>query len=202
MSADAIPYTAHERADTGLYNAKLGVWLFLASEIMLFGGFFSAYALLRGGATTWEHGAEILNVPLATLNTMVLIASSVTMVMSWVALKLKNLARFRVFMGLTILCALGFMAIKSVEYGTKFSHGLYPSTSTFLAIYFAMTGLHALHVVGGVLVNGYLWGPGARMWATDPERFTNRVEVAGLYWHFVDLVWIFLFPTLYLLPGK
>jgi cytochrome c oxidase subunit 3 len=71
-----------------------------------------------------------------------------------------------------------------------------------MALYFTMTGLHGLHVVGGMIVNGYLWGPGARMWRTDPERFTNRIEVAGLYWHFVDLVWIFLFPTLYLLPGK
>jgi cytochrome c oxidase subunit 3 len=62
--------------------------------------------------------------------------------------------------------------------------------------------LHGLHVIGGMIVNTYLWGPGAKMWQTDPERFTNRIEVAGLYWHFVDLVWIFLFPTLYLLPGK
>jgi heme/copper-type cytochrome/quinol oxidase subunit 3 len=65
-----------------------------------------------------------------------------------------------------------------------------------------MTGLHGLHVIGGMIVNTYLWGPGSKMWQTDPERFTNRIEVAGLYWHFVDLVWIFLFPTLYLLPGK
>jgi cytochrome c oxidase subunit 3 len=71
-----------------------------------------------------------------------------------------------------------------------------------MAIYFTMTGLHGLHVIGGLIVNSYLWGPGSKMWKTDPERFTNRIEVAGLYWHFVDLVWIFLFPTLYLLPGK
>jgi cytochrome c oxidase subunit 3 len=69
----------------------------------------------------------------------------------------------------------------------------------FLAVYFTLTGLHGLHIIGGMIVNGYLWGPGAKMWKTDPERFTNRIEVAGLYWHFVDLVWIFLFPTLYLL---
>ena len=71
-----------------------------------------------------------------------------------------------------------------------------------MALYFTMTGLHGLHVVGGMIVNGYLLLPGAKMWTTEPQRFTNRVEVAGLYWHFVDLVWIFLFPTLYLLPGK
>ncbi len=194
-----IPYTVEERPDTGLYNAKFGVWLFLASEVMLFGALFSSLILLRTGAESWPNAQEILNVPLATLNTMVLIASSVTMVLSWAALKMNNFGRFRLWMGLTILCALGFMVIKAIEYSSKFSHHLYPSTDNFMAIYFTMTGLHALHVVGGLIVNGYLWGPGAKMWKSDPERFTNRVEVAGLYWHFVDLVWIFLFPTLYLL---
>ena len=81
----------------------------------------------------------------------------------------------------------------------KFHEHLFPSGSTYLAIYFTMTGLHAFHILGGLVVNSYMWGPGSRMWKTEPERFTNRIEVAGLYWHFVDLVWIFLFPVLYLL---
>ena len=68
-----------------------------------------------------------------------------------------------------------------------------------MAIYFTLTGLHVLHIIGGIVVLGYLWGPGIKMWTSEPERFTNRIEVAGLYWHFVDLVWIFLFPVLYLL---
>jgi cytochrome c oxidase subunit 3 len=74
-----------------------------------------------------------------------------------------------------------------------------PGHSTFFAIYFTLTALHGLHVLGGALVIAYLWGPGAKMWRTDPERYTNRVEVSGLFWHFVDLVWIFLFPVFYLL---
>jgi len=78
-----IPYTVKDRPDTGLYNGKLGIWLFLASEVMLFGGLFSAYVFLRTGAESWPTGADILNVPLATLNTLFLITSSVTMVMSW-----------------------------------------------------------------------------------------------------------------------
>jgi heme/copper-type cytochrome/quinol oxidase subunit 3 len=201
-TAIEIPYNSTERPDTGLYNAKLGVWLFLASEVMLFGALFSTYVLLRTGADTWEHGAEFLNVPLATINTMVLIFSSVTMVMSWASLKMKNFGKYKLYMGLTFLCGVGFLVIKSFEYAAKFEHHLLPSTSTFMALYFTMTGLHGLHVIGGMIVNGYLWGPGSKMWQIDPERFTNRVEVAGLYWHFVDLVWIFLFPTLYLLPGK
>ncbi|MFL6198376.1 MAG: heme-copper oxidase subunit III [Thermoanaerobaculia bacterium] len=197
-----IPYNTEARPDTGLYNAKLGIWLFLASEVMLFGALFSSYILLRTGAPVWPHGRDPeigLNVPLATLNTMILIGSSVTVVLSWASLRLGDLKKFRLYMGLTLLCALGFLVIKYIEYTTKFHHGHFPSTNTFFAIYFTLTGLHGLHVIGGMIVNGYLWGPGAKMWKTDPQRFTNRVEVAGLYWHFVDLVWIFLFPTLYLL---
>ena len=194
-----IPYTIETRPDTGLTNPKLGIWLFLASEVMLFGSLFSAYALLRTGAASWPDQSATLSVPLATLNTVILISSSVTMVLSWAALKMNDFSKYRLYMGLTFLCGLGFLVVKGFEYGSKFEHGLLPSVNNFLGIYFVLTGLHGLHVIGGMIVNGYLWGPGARMWKTEPEKFTNRVEVAGLYWHFVDLVWIFLFPILYLL---
>lgn len=199
IADEEIPYTVTPRPDTGLFNAKLGIWLFLASEVMLFGGLFSAYILLRIGAEHWPLGSSILSVPIGAFNTVVLISSSVTVVMAWASLKMKDLGRYRLFMGLTILCALIFLVVKAFEYGGKFSHGHFPGESTFLAIYFTLTGLHALHIIGGLVVNTYLWLPGTKMWTTDPERFTNRIEVAGLYWHFVDLVWIFLFPVLYLL---
>ena len=265
-----IPYTVREREDTGLYNAKLGIWLFLASEVMLFGALFSAYILLRVSAPegTWPH--HILNVPIGTVNTIVLIVSSVTVVMGWASLKMNQFGKYRVFQAITILCAMTFVCIKSYEYYDKFTHYavlkkdgtvadghmvergtnyiiLHPSAHrvkfltekeepagsahaeagkhegageehvrvetkdiakierygpwhhTYLAIYFTLTGLHALHVIGGALVIFYIWGPGAKMWKTEPERYTNRVEVSGLFWHFVDLVWIFLFPVLYLL---
>jgi cytochrome c oxidase subunit 3 len=194
-----IPYTIETRPDTGLTNPKLGIWLFLASEVMLFGSLFSSYVLLRSGAETWPVQSTILNIPLATLNTVILISSSVTMVLSWAALKMNDFSKYKLYMGLTFLCGVGFLVVKAFEYGSKFQHGLFPSVNNFLGIYFVLTGLHGLHVVGGMIVNGYLWGPGARMWKSEPEKFTNRVEVAGLYWHFVDLVWIFLFPILYLL---
>ena len=195
----AIPYTVEPRPDTALNNVKIGIWLFLASEVMLFGALFASYILLRAGAETWPHGYTILNVPLATVNTVVLITSSVTMVMAWASLMRKDFGKYRLYMGATILLGLVFLVIKYIEYTSKFHHGLYPSTSTFLAIYFTLTGLHGLHVVGGMCFNAYLWGPGAKMWKTAPQQFTNRVEAAGLFWHFVDLVWIFLFPVLYLL---
>ena len=194
-----IPYTVENRPDTGLNNVKFGSWLFLASEVMLFGGLFSSYVLLRVGAETWPVGASILSVPIATFNTVVLIASSVTMVMAWASLKMNDLKKFKLYLGSTVGLAVLFLVVKAYEYGDKFSHDLYPSESTFLAIYFTVTGLHALHIVGGIIVNGYFVGPGSKMWKTAPEQFTNRIEAAGLYWHFVDLVWIFLFPVLYLL---
>lgn len=194
-----IPYTVKARPDTGLANFKLGVWLFLASEVMLFGALFSSLIFLRVSAPSWPRGADILNVPLATLNTAILISSSVTVVMAWASLLKKDIGKFRLYMLLTIACSLGFLVIKTIEYTTKFHHGHFPSTNTFFAIYFTMTGLHGLHVIGGLVVFLYLLGPGCKMWRTEPDRFVNRIEGAGLYWHFVDLVWIFLFPILYLL---
>lgn len=252
-----IPYTIQPRPDTGVYNAKVGMWLFLASEVMLFGGLFSAYIMLRVGAPagTWPHGW--LSVPLGTINTMLLALSAITTLMAWVACKARMFDRYKLFQGLTLVLATVFLCIKGYEYYDKLVHyevqlkdgriadghlaeagpdhvvlhhgrivsshaelmsgrsesheevkinrdqilkieNYAPRHNTFLAIYFTLTGLHGLHVLGGMLAFAYLWGPGSRMWKTEPERFTNRVEVAGLFWHFVDLVWIFLFPVLYL----
>lgn len=194
-----IAHITEPHPETGLVNGKLGTWLFLASEVMLFGALFSSYIIMRIGSVSWPHGNAILNVPLATVNTFALISSSVTIVLAWASLKLNDFPKFRLYMGATIALSFVFLVIKYIEYTSKFEHGLYPSTNTFLAIYFTMTGLHGLHVVGGIIVNAYLLGPGSKLWAKNKEQFANRVEGAGLYWHFVDLVWIFLFPVLYLL---
>ena len=194
-----IPYIVDERPDTGLNNVKLGIWLFLASEVMLFGGLFSTYILLRINAVEWPFGSDLLNVPIGAFNTVVLILSSVTMVLCYAALKLDDLSGYKKYMAMTIGLSLLFLAVKTYEYLDKFSHGDVPAKSTFLAIYFTLTGLHALHIIAGVVVNGYFLGPGSAMWRTNKEQFINRIEAAGLYWHFVDLVWIFLFPVLYLL---
>jgi heme/copper-type cytochrome/quinol oxidase subunit 3 len=194
-----IPYVVDERPDTGLNNVKLGIWLFLASEIMLFGGLFSTYILLRVNAVEWPVGADILSTPIGTFNTIVLISSSVTMVLCYAALKMDDLAGFKKYMGATIGLSLLFLAVKAFEYYEHIHLGEVPATNTFLAIYFTLTGLHGLHILGGVVVNSYFLGPGSAMWTTNKEQFINRIEAAGLYWHFVDLVWIFLFPVLYLL---
>lgn len=195
-----IPYVVEERPDTGFNNATLGIWLFLSSEIMLFGALFSSYILLRTSAAQWPTGSSELNIPLATLNTFLLVFSSIAVVFAWASTKEANLAKFKKWMAVALLCGLGFLAVKSVEYKLEFMHHHFPSTSTFLALYFTMTGIHALHIVGGLIVNGYLWGPGSKMFQEDPHHFSHRVEIAGIYWHFVDLLWlILLFPVLYLL---
>jgi heme/copper-type cytochrome/quinol oxidase subunit 3 len=192
-----IPYTVEPRPDSGLPNGKLGVWLFLASEVMLFGALFSTYILLRTGAIEWPHGE--LNVWLGAINTVILICSSVTMVLAWAQLKLHNFSKGRLFLIVTIVLAAIFLVNKYFEYAEHFGKGEGPWHSTFFAIYFTLTGLHGLHIIGGIVVMLYLAGPGARLWRSNSEQFTNRVEYTGLYWHFVDLVWIFLFPVLYLL---
>lgn len=116
-----IPYTVHPRPDTGLYNAKIGIWLFLASEVMLFGGLFSAYIFLRVGAD-YPWPVHDLDVTLGFWNTIVLIASSVTVVMAWASLKLRRIGQYRLYMFITVLCAGIFMFNKSLEYGAKFKH--------------------------------------------------------------------------------
>ena len=197
-----IPYILEERPDTGLTNSKLGIWVFLASEIMLFGGLFSAYVFLRIAAPEgdFDYWGSKLSVPKATFNTLVLILSSVTMVMAWASLKLREFDKYKMYLGITILCALAFLFVKYFEYTGKFHHGIYPSSSTFMGIYFTLTGLHVLHIIGGVAVLLFYWSPIAdKMYNEDPELLANRIEITGLYWHFVDLVWIFLFPILYLL---
>jgi heme/copper-type cytochrome/quinol oxidase subunit 3 len=197
-----IPYILEERPDTGLTNSKLGIWVFLASEIMLFGGLFSAYVFLRIAAPEgdFDYWGSKLSVPKATFNTLVLILSSVTMVMAWASLKLKQYDKYKMYLGVTILCALAFLFVKYFEYTGKFHHGIYPSSSTFMGIYFTLTGLHVLHIIGGVAVLLFYWSPIAdKMYKEDPDLLANRIEITGLYWHFVDLVWIFLFPILYLL---
>ena len=192
-----IPYTVTERPDTGLTNGKLGIWLFLASEVMLFGALFSTYIILRTGAPEWPHGE--LNVLLGAVNTVILITSSVTMVMAWATLKLKDWAKHRLYLIGTFLLAGVFLVNKYFEYKDHFDRGETPAHSTFTAIYFTLTGLHGLHILGGMIVMLYLLGPGTKLWKKNPDQFTNRIENTGLYWHFVDLVWIFLFPVLYLL---
>ena len=190
-----------DNADThsGISNAKLGVWLFLASEVMLFATLFTSYIVLRMGSASWPWGWDALNVPLATLNTVILISSSVTIVMAYAKAYDRNKPGYQLWMALTILLSFGFLVVKAFEYGAEFSKGIWPSTSVFYAVYFTMTGLHGVHIIGGIVVNSALLYMSTVKEDWENPLLLGRVEGAGLYWHFVDIVWIFLFPALYLL---
>lgn len=177
---------------------KLGMWLFLASEVMLFGSLVVAYLLLAASAEAWPRPAEFLNVPLGAVNCLVLLVSSVTMVRAWAALHRGDVASFERQLGWTNVLAGLFLGVKAAEWGMKLSHQILASDRTFLVLYLTLTGLHAVHVVAGLAVNLWFWRSGRRLFAADPGLLEDRIEIAGIYWHFVDLVWLVLFAVLYL----
>ncbi|MBI3896417.1 MAG: cytochrome c oxidase subunit 3 family protein [Acidobacteria bacterium] len=186
------------------------MWVFLVTEIMFFGGLFLAYAVARFlHPEAFAEASHHLNVALGGINTAVLIASSLTMAL---AVHAAQVGQRRALMGfLTLTAALGcvFLLIKGIEYADKFQHHLVPGSAfsfagpearpaeLFFSLYFAMTGLHALHMVIGVGVVVVLL---VRAWkGRYSVQYHIPIEVAGLYWHFVDIIWIFLFPLLYLI---
>jgi len=189
--------TANETG-TGIPSGKLGIWLFLASEVMLFGAFISSYVILRVGSSNFiVPSRELMGVPLATLNTFLLITSSVSMVMAYAASEEGNLKG--VIRNILITIALGgtFLCIKSYEYYHKIHEGLTISSNLFGSFYFTLTGLHALHIIGGLIFMLYILVMAVKgKW---DNFLKGRIEYAGLYWHFVDLVWVILFPLFYLL---
>jgi heme/copper-type cytochrome/quinol oxidase subunit 3 len=186
-----IPYTCDRRADTGVTNVTMGVWLFLASEVMLFGSLFSAYALLRTGADIWPAGREVLQVGIGAANTVVLVAISAAV---WRARASAGRGAQQ-WLGVAIGLALLFLALKSLEYQREIAIGLLPSVNTFLATYFLLTGVHALHVAGGAIAN--VWAlTGLRR--AGPVMTAGRVRGLALYWAFVDAVWLLIFGLVYL----
>jgi heme/copper-type cytochrome/quinol oxidase subunit 3 len=190
----ARPDSSHPTLAT-LPLGRAGMWWFLASEIMVFGGLLGSYVLSRVAHGGWHEEMSHLNAHLAALNTLVLVTSSLTIVLAHAAAERDDARAARRFLWITVLLAVVFLGDKAYEYATEIRHGFVPATSTFWSYYYAMTGLHGLHVVGGIVVNASLAvAAGGAAW----RRVRHRVEYAGLYWHFVDVVWIFLFPLLYL----
>jgi len=187
----------HMDPATAREAATLGIWTFLATEVLLFGGLFTAYVIFRIKYPRMFYEDHLmLDRVLGAVNTIVLIGSSLTVALGISAIRKGKVRLLRMYLSFTILLAATFLGIKYVEYMEKFSHGLSPGTDIFFSLYFMLTGLHGIHVLAGMVVLGavlYLAGKGKYS-----ESYHTPVEISGLYWHFVDLVWIYLFPLLYL----
>lgn len=199
-----------EDAEQQFEASTLGMWAFLVTEIMFFGGLFLGYAIYRSSyPEAFAEASRLLNYRLGAINTAVLICSSMTMVLAVRAAQMGQRRPLIIFLLLTILLGSTFLGIKVVEYAHKFHEHLVPGPSfhfegsdpqhaqLFFGFYFAMTGMHAFHMIIGIAILGVLV---FKSWQGrfSPEYFTP-VDITGLYWHFVDVVWIFLFPLLYLI---
>lgn len=177
---------------------KLGMWLFLAGDAMSFGCLIVGYGILRHSSTNWPVPANVLGINLTAFMTFLLIVSSVWMVLSLSAIQKGDLARFKKFMGLTILGGVVFLACQAYEWTHLITHTLPEynlsfSKDLFATTFFVLTGFHGLHVTGGVIYNICVF------LAVSRGRYqAKHVEIAGLYWHFVDLVWILIFTFVYL----
>lgn len=205
MSSQEHAIAHVHRDDIG---ARMGMWLFLFTELILFGGMFILYSVYRYKYPEAFHlAAKELNTIVGTFNTAILLTSSLTMALSITAIQRKQKSLSMFFQFITIVLALGFMVNKFFEWSAKFHHGIYPGSETllskpsgeiiFFGLYYVMTGLHGLHVIIGVVLISVM------MRFTSKGIINNdsyvKLESAGLYWHLVDIIWIFLFPLFYLI---
>jgi heme/copper-type cytochrome/quinol oxidase subunit 3 len=181
----------------GIPTTKFAMWLFLASEVMFFAGLIGAYIVLRGSALEWPVVANILNVPLVAGNTFILIVSSVTMVRALAAIEDGNPKGMRTLLLATTGLGIVFLSIQAVEWSALMSEGTTISTDLFGSVFFTLTGFHGLHVLGGVVALLFTLVKAFRGDFTQASH--GGVELMGLYWHFVDVVWIFLFTIVYLI---
>jgi len=211
MSNTQTAYLAHHFSDAGQQreSAKLGMWIFLVTEILLFSGLFVFYAVFRSwNPDMFTNAHRFLDVRLGALNTIVLISSSLTVALAIRSLQLNDQKNAGRLLLATILLAGIFLIVKYFEYSHKIHLGLLPgkyftfqgiegtNPHVFFSVYFVITGLHGLHVIAGMLVIGWVL---LRTWQGEfSAEYYTPVENAGLYWHLVDLIWIFVFPLLYL----
>ncbi|MEK7379748.1 MAG: cytochrome c oxidase subunit 3 [Gemmatimonadota bacterium] len=189
MSSTPIATT---RSATGIPTGRLAVWWVLASEVVIFGGLLASYLMFRMGHPEWANAAAVTNTWIGAFNTFVLLSSSFTAVLAHQAAERgdgKGAARFLTF---TILGAVTFLVVKGFEWASEISHGYTITSNGFWQFYYTAAGLHALHVIAGAIIMGFIARDAAK------GKGLHRVELIGIYWHFVDVVWIFLFPLLYI----
>jgi len=189
--------------------SKIGMWLFIFTELLLFGGLFVVYSVYRFmNPEAFHLAAHELNRTIGALNTVLLLISSMTIAMSTSTLQLKKKGATLALLAITIIIGLVFLVNKYFEWGVKFEHGIWPGSEhllndfsqgeiLFFGLYFVMTGLHALHIIIGLII--ILFAAVRIQKGTVNENRAALLENAGLYWHLVDLIWIFLFPLFYLI---
>ncbi len=183
---------ATTRSATGVPTGRLAVWWIIASEIVIFGGLLGGYVMHRLGHPDWANQATNTNTWAGAFNTLVLLTSSLMAVMGHQAAEKGEGKKAANFLYLTCLGGLIFLVVKSIEWTTEIKHGMTITSNTFWSFYYTAAGLHGLHVIAGMIIMLFV--------AADAKKNKElqRVENIGIYWHFVDLVWIFLFPLLYI----
>ena len=188
----------HPPTTTGVSNTKLAIWLFLASDCLFFGAFIAAYLLYRGRSAVGPGPKDLFDIPFTSATSFILLMSSLTMVLALAAIQRGDLRRLRIWLLATALLGATFVAGQVFEF-TEFSRkGLGLGTNLFGSTFFVLTGFHGAHVTVGIIWLLSLWGMASqgRIQQADAEK----IELAGLYWHFVDVVWIVIFTVIYLVP--
>ncbi len=190
----AVPYTSEPRPDTGLYNAKVGTWLFLAAETMFFGALFSSYVFLRTAATEWPKGSAVLPTGIGAANVLCVILLAIAGANAWVRAS-KN--REVIWLWVSIALGAGSILLIAIEHRIVGSGGVVAATSTFYGMYYLLTGLLRFHIVAGVLVAFYLATLGRGLVLRDRRQYVNRLECLGLYWQFLGLMSVVTFVLIY-----
>lgn len=193
------PVHSHAATNTGTSNAKLGMWVFLSTECLFFGAFISTYLLYRGRSVKGPLPADVYNIPFTSVTSFILLMSSLSMVLALAAIQRGDHRRFRIWTAATALFGLTFIAGQIYEFTEFYREGLALKTNVFGSSFFVLTGIHGAHVTVGIIWLLTLWGMSMqnRLHVQDSEK----VEIAGLYWHFVDVVWIVIFTVVYLIPA-
>ena len=188
----------HVGTSTGLPNLKLAMWIYLASDCLLFGALISTYVLYRGASVVGPYPKDVFDIPYTSVSSFVLLASSLTMVLALSALQRGDLARSRIWLFATALLGMTFIGGQVYEFTSFHREGLSLSTNLFGTSFYVLTGFHGFHVAVGIVMLMTLLGLSFTGRITPQNSET--VELVGLYWHFVDIVWIVIFTVVYLIP--
>jgi cytochrome c oxidase subunit 3/cytochrome o ubiquinol oxidase subunit 3 len=199
MTAVEHAAEAHPPTNTGLTNEKLAMWTFLGSECLLFGALISTYMLYRGKSVSGPTPKDIYDIPYTSVSSFVLLMSSLTMVLALAAIQRGDHRRLRVWLLATSLLGATFIAGQVYEFTSFIREGLTLKTNVFGSSFFVLTGFHGVHVTLGIVMLLSLWSMSMR--GQLPQEKSEVVEIAGLYWHFVDVVWIVIFTVVYLIPS-